>query len=218
MPRTYDRRVLGCCAAAALFVVSCATTGTTAAPAEPATTEQKPPEQKPATPPAQGGTPVNESAQTLASLQARIAEYVELHKKLEGTLPNLPKEASPEQLDKHQRALGRLIQDARRDAKPGDIFVQDARRTIRGLMLRVFQGSDGAKLKASIMDENPGRMKLAVNSRYPDSVPLSTVPPQVLAGLPKLPEELEFRFIGPTLILLDTHAHIIADLIENIIP
>jgi hypothetical protein len=43
------------------------------------------------------------------------------------------------------------------------------------------------------------------------------VPPQVLAVLPKLPEELEYRFIGPRLILLDIHAHTVADYIENIL-
>ena len=82
----------------------------------------------------------------------------------------------------------------------------------------MFAGPDGAALRASIMDENPGKITLAVNSRYPDTVPLSTVPPQVLQGLPKLPEEMEFRFIGRHLILMDVHAHIIVDLIENALP
>ena len=39
-------------------------------------------------------------------------------------------------------------------------------------------------------------MTLKVNGRYPDAVPLSTVPPQVLKGLPNLPEELQYRFVG----------------------
>ena len=68
------------------------------------------------------------------------------------------------------------------------------------------------------MDENPGRLRLRVNGRYPDAVPLSTVPPQVLQGLPKLPEELEYRFIGDRLILIDIHAHIIVDLIDDAFP
>jgi hypothetical protein len=41
------------------------------------------------------------------------------------------------------------------------------------------------------------------------------VPPQVLQQLPKLPEELEYRFIQRTLILFDPHAHIIADFMER---
>jgi hypothetical protein len=44
------------------------------------------------------------------------------------------------------------------------------------------------------------------------------VPPQVLSALPKLPEELEYRFIGDRLILLDKHAHTIADYMNTVFP
>ena len=36
-----------------------------------------------------------------------------------------------------------------------------------------------------------------------------TVPPNILAALPKLPEDLEYRFVNRHMILLDTHAHIV---------
>ena len=49
-------------------------------------------------------------------------------------------------------------------------------------------------------------------------MPVTTVPPQVLAALPKLPEDLEYRFIGDRLILHDIHAHTIVDLIDDAIP
>jgi hypothetical protein len=71
------------------------------------------------------------------------------------------------------------------------------------------------------MDENPvspASLKLAVNSRYPDVVPLTTIPPQVLQTLPELTEDLEYRFVGDWLILLDTHAHIVSDFIEDALP
>jgi hypothetical protein len=74
-------------------------------------------------------------------------------------------------------------------------------------------------LKASIMDESqadPSAVKLMVNGRYPDTVPLTSVPPQVLQTLPKLTEDLEYRFIGDALILLDVHAHVIADFIQRV--
>ena len=57
-----------------------------------------------------------------------------------------------------------------------------------------------------------------VNGRYPDTVPLTTIPPPVLQTLPKLTEDLEYRFIGDSLILLDAHAHVIADFIEDVLP
>ena len=68
------------------------------------------------------------------------------------------------------------------------------------------------------MEENPGPIKLQVNGQYPDNVPLSTMPPQVLAAMPRLAEDLEYRFIGRRLILLDVHANVIVDYIEDALP
>ena len=170
------------------------------------------------TPPSTAARPNRADTPVLADFQARVKTYTALHAKLEETLPGLGKESSPEQIDRHQRALARLLQKARTDAKPGNIFTPDVQAVVRRVMADVFGGSDGAALKSSIMDENPGPIKLSVNGRYPDAVPLSTVPPQVLRGLPELPDELEFRFIGRHLILMDEHAHIIVDLMENVLP
>jgi hypothetical protein len=178
------------------------------------------PEQKPVTPP-----PVNEArplsagdAQGLAEFNDRVTQYAELHQKLEGTLPSLPKETTPQVIDTHQRALEKLIREARKNAKPADIFTPATQRVFRQVLTRVFSGKQGQELKGTVMDENPGKLALTVNSRYPDEVPMSTVPPQVLSSLPKLPEELEYRFIGNRLILLDVHSHTIADYMDNAIP
>jgi hypothetical protein len=161
------------------------------------------------------GQPVNASARALADVQARIAEYVTLHRKLEDTIFTLSKDSTPEEIDKHHRALASLLQQARRGAKPGDIFTASATTVIRRLLDTVFSGPDGAALRASIMDENPGVLKIKINAGYPDSIPLATMPPQVLEGLPRLPDELEYRFLGDRLILMDVHARTIVDLIDN---
>jgi len=89
-------------------------------------------------------------------------------------------------------------------------------RVVRTLLRPIFSGSEGAQIKNEILDkEYKGNAKLVVNARYPDEVPISTVPPQVLASLPKLPEELEYRFIQNSLILFDSHAHIIVDFMDR---
>jgi hypothetical protein len=44
------------------------------------------------------------------------------------------------------------------------------------------------------------------------------VPPQILRVLPLLPQGMEYRFIGTSLILLDAHAHIIADYLTGAVP
>jgi hypothetical protein len=162
---------------------------------------------------------VNPTAKAIAEFEDEVKEYVELHQKLEKQLPALPNDATPAAIDEHQRALGALIQKARRGAKQGDIFERETRPILRKLLYGIFTGPDGAKLRASMMDENPGpAVKLVINGRYPDTIPLSTVPPQVLQTLPQLPEELEYRFIDDRLILLDRHAHIIVDYLTGAVP
>jgi hypothetical protein len=165
-----------------------------------------------------GSQPVNDEAKAMAGFLERVNQYVALHQKLENSIPKLSKESTPEQIDEHQRSLAKLIQDARQGAKPGDLFTPESQAVIKGLLAKVFGGPDGAALKASVMDENPGVPSLKVNGRYPDDVPVSTIPPQLLEHLPKLPEEMEFRFVGNTLILMDTHAHIVADFIRDSFP
>jgi hypothetical protein len=167
--------------------------------------------QTPKAPPA-----VNANAATLKEFTRRVDEYVAVHKKVESTLPNLPKQTTPQAIDKHQRALATLIQQARKTAKQGDVFHPAMQRLLRNLLRPIFSGADGAQIKAEILDnEYKGNVKLVVNGRYPDEVPISTVPPQVLAQLPRMPEELEYRFVQTNLILFDTHAHTIADYVVD---
>lgn len=207
----------------AFILVACSPTPAQESQQKPATQQPPPPKTPPATPEDRAGQPggpmrVNNDARIAAEFTKRVQAYVELHKKLESTLPKLSKEATAEEIDQYQRALARLIEAARKDAKQGEIFTPEIRAYFRRLLAAVFAGTDGRLLKASIMDENPGPIKLRVNGRYPDNVPLSTMPPQVLAMLPRLPEELQFRFIGERLILLDNHALIVVDYIENALP
>jgi hypothetical protein len=220
MIRLLARRIFALAIATSLSMAACAKAAAPAAGDDrgkpPATATATPARPAPQT--AKPDQPVNPDAKALAGFLDRVNEYVKVHQKLEATLPHLPKEATPQQIDKNQRALGALIQDARRTAKRGDLFTPESQIVIKRLLAKVFGGPDGAALKASIMDENPGIPKIGVNQRYPDDVPLSTIPPQVLEGLPKLPEEMEFRFVGNTLVLMDVHAHIIADYVPDAFP
>jgi len=203
-------------AAAVLTLGACTRGDSPAAP--PATTES--PASAPPTERVVGPLSPAE-AQALATMNDRVKAYIELHQKIERSLPKLPDEATQEQIVENQRAFETLLRQARATAKPGDIFTPEARPVIKRLLATIFGGPDGQQLKASIMDENPVdpvALKLTVNGRYPDTVPLTTVPPQVLQTLPQLTEDLEYRFIGDWLILLDTHAHVIADFIDNALP
>lgn len=168
-----------------------------------------------ATPQAKQPSRVNASAAAVQGFLKRVAAYVALHKKLEDTLPTLPEQTTPQVIDTHQRTLAALIQAARKDAKQGDLLIPAMQQHIRAVLRPVFSGAAGRQLKAEIMDNEVKDVTLKVNGRYPDEVPISTVPPQVLLVLPKLPEELEYRFIKHSLILFDPHAHIIVDYMDR---
>ena len=60
-----------------------------------------------------------------------------------------------------------------------------------------------AKMWAVIMDENPGAFGHDIDGTYPEGKTFSTVPGLVLAQLPELPDDIQFRFVGRHLILYD---------------
>ena len=158
---------------------------------------------------------VSADSSTVGDFEKRVTDYVSLQKQLTGSLKRLPDQASPKEIDTHQRALAALIAKARSDARQGDIFIPGIQTYIRGVVRRVLTGPDGPKIKASLMDENPMRMKIEINGRYPDEIPMSTMPPDVLSALPQLPEDLEYRFVGNRLILLDTRYHLVIDFVPD---
>jgi len=88
------------------------------------------------------------------------------------------------------------------------------------------QGTSGKAVKADVKEElkeNAEEQKeeggkpvvLKVNAMYPPDTPLPSTPPQVLRSLPKLPEQLEYRIVGKTLIIRDVEANIIVDFVPN---
>jgi hypothetical protein len=157
-------------------------------------------------------------APVLVAFEQRVQAYMKLHREAEQQGPTLPKEASLEEIDRSQRALLQRVSSARAGARQGDVFTPPMEALVRRLLARVFGGPDGQQLLKSIMDENPEGITLTVNGRYPDDVPMATMPPDVLATLPKLPEGLEYRFVGEAFAIVDVPAHLIVDFIPNALP
>ena len=158
-------------------------------------------------------------AEALEEFHEETDEYVALHNKLESQLPPLPTQAAPEQLQAHEIGLGDLIVSARRRAKQGDIFERAVEQLIRERAQKVFASLHGAQDNAVIQDEQSERNVAArVNQRYPVDVPISTMTASVLASLPRLPPELQYRFLGRHLILIDVGARIIVDYMPDVLP
>jgi len=155
---------------------------------------------------------------TITRFLERVKAYVAQRDKLEASLPSLPKQTTPEQIDQHQRALEALVRSSRSNARIGDLFGADMTAYLRKRLQQVFAGPDGPTMRAQILEEYPGPTPLTVNGRYPESVPLSNIPHPVFAVLPELPDAVEFRFVGPQLVVLDSRARLIVDFIRNALP
>ena len=168
-------------------------------------------------PPSGARDALDESA--LKEFRQEIGDYIALHKKLESTLAPLPTETSPEKIRAHELELQKLLSAARVRAQEGDLFVSEVRPTIRRLVGEVLSGPEGRERLKEIREE-AGERKVSVelNARYQDDVPLSAVPFDLLKALPQLPDELEYRFLGNHLILLDVHARMIADVLRDVLP
>jgi hypothetical protein len=143
--------------------------------------------------------------------------YVAERNRLEQQLPKLTGNEEPDQIKDRQEKLRQAIRTARVDAQEGDVFTNEAAPAIKSLVRAEFRGPDGRLTRLTVMEENPGSFKCDVNALYPEDRPLSTIPLDLLSRLPKLPDDLEYRFVGRHLILRDGKANLIVDCMRNVI-
>lgn len=159
------------------------------------------------------------TAAALSAFRRALDKYMTMRRDLERTLPPLPTQADAAKIDEYELALGKLITRARSHALQGDLFVPEVRPLVLRLCRKVLTSPDGRAALEEIGDESLERsLQPRINERYPDGVPLSAVPYQLLKILPPLPDELEYRFLGEDLILIDIDARIIVDFLRHAIP
>jgi hypothetical protein len=163
------------------------------------------------------GTKVNPEAAVLADFQKRLADYQKLRDKAAKGAAAMKPTTEPAEIKAAQQALAERIRAARADAKPGDIFTPDVRIAFRRLMYPEVEGPQGGQTKAAMEEDTPKTLPLKVNAEYPEGEPRPTVPPNVLANLPRLPKELDYRIIDRHLILHDVDANLIVDFIPHAI-
>jgi hypothetical protein len=177
-----------------------------------------------AQPPAAGGQQVNPDAAAIKDFKDRIDAYMKLRGKEERGDAKPQETKDPAEIRATQDALAAKIRAARQDAKPGDIFTPEIRSLFRRLIYPELKGPTAKETKQAIEEvDDEGKATpskstiLKVNARYPASAPLPTVPPNLLARLPQIPEALEYRVVNKDLILRDVNANLIVDFIPNAI-
>lgn len=160
-------------------------------------------------------TQVNYGAAVMAGFKTRVDAYVELRKKIDDGAPPQKKTEDPADIKVAQQAIAERIRAARADAKQGDFFTPEITAEFKRL-LRPEVKEKGTK--ELMKEDKPTGVPFKVNAPYPDKQPLLTSPPNVLANLPPLPKDIDYRFVGKHLILRDGRANLILDYILNAIP
>jgi hypothetical protein len=159
--------------------------------------------------------PVNGQAAALQDFQMRLKAYVDLRRSLAQKQKPLSTTPSPAELARRQQALAAAIQMARATAKRGDIIPPLVAAQIEAA-IRADLKTRSASDKRATLAEVPAAVKPAINQTYPSDA-VATVPPLLLTNLPRLPDNLQYRFYGRHMLLLDTDAQIIVDYIADVL-
>jgi len=152
------------------------------------------------------------------SFEARTRIYAKLRNRVEGKLSKLSKNSTPEAIASHKKAFENGVRLARSGAKPGDIITADTAAYLRRMIRAEFKGEDRGEVKAIILDAETAGVPLKVNYPYPETKEVSTVPPTLLLKLPQLPKEVNYRFAGRHMLLIDKENGLILDYMLNALP
>lgn len=159
---------------------------------------------------------VNPQAEAIARFSERVTAYLALQKTIEAKLPPQKETNDPERIKVHVTSFASGIRAARPDAKPGDIFNGAAEQFRR--IIREDAKDRSVRDAFAAMQEVPRNIRPRVNADYPETAALATVPPLILKRLQRLPDGLEYRFMGRDLILRDTKANLIVDVLREAVP
>jgi hypothetical protein len=156
------------------------------------------------------------TAGAVADFTKQVNAYMDLHRKEEGALPGVKSGATPAEVLAFETALAGRIKAARATAKQGDFFTPAVTSIFKKIFEDYYKRRSGRELRL-LFDEVPN-FKPAVNMTYPVDAPKANFPPRLALDLPQLPEELEYRLVGVSLILRDSKANLIIDYLPNIVP
>lgn len=160
---------------------------------------------------------VNRNAAIAADFDKRVTDYMKLRQKAQSGLAEPKNTDSAEKISQYQHELADRIRSQRADAKPGEIFTPEISGLFRRLVHQALDGPDGEQIRKSYAHAEPLHgLRLDVNQAYPDATPLQSMPPSLLLNLPKLPKELEYRFVGRELLLRDTAANLVVDVVPDL--
>lgn len=152
----------------------------------------------------------------IAEFNRQVGGYVELRRTIEGTVPAIKVSANPAEIGAAVETLGESIRKARSDAREGDIFVPAAAGIFRRIIREQYQ-TRFRELLQMTHEDTPPLTRPVVNGPWSGAA-YTFMPPDLLSRFPRLPVGLQYRFVNRDLVLWDSHANVILDILRNAIP
>jgi len=159
---------------------------------------------------------VNPAGEATAAFKKRLDDYLKLRSAITAKIPDVSETHDPIKISAREKALGEAIGAARASAKPGDLF-DGISPYITQIIAKDWASRSAADRKA-IFKELPAGVKVDINKPYPTTLPLLTVPSNLLVNLPILPDDLEYRIVDRYLLLRDRDANLVIDILPNALP
>ena len=153
--------------------------------------------------------------QVLRSFTQSVERYAALHRE---ALESVPRElcGGPEELELTRSLLDSEIRRLRPHAREGDIFTPEVARLMRRRVEAAVRNAGWIPPDPEIgADGRPIRRVAEVNAAY--SPYFGPHPWSVFRALPPLPDELEYRFVGRDLVLIDVLANLVVDVLRQAI-
>ena len=144
----------------------------------------------------------------------RVQAYMEFRNDFTEMVPPLKAGPDREAIETASNALAGALRAARPQARIGDIFAPDVVVAFRQRIDDAIrqQGRAAEDLLAEMASEaSLFHPRLAVNARFDWSCSAAT-PGFLIAALPPLPDELQYRFVDGDLVLVDIPARLIVDI------
>ena len=161
---------------------------------------------------------VVDEAAAIAQFEAAIAKYMALRQRLRSEITGPVPNSTPTELTRASDSLAAAIQRARSGAKEGNIFIAPVTVVVKRRVEEVIRRDQLGPILANIDDEEPSVKTPSIHLRFPLASQMATMPPSLLAALPELPKELEYRIVGSYLVLRDVDAALIIDYIPAAVP
>jgi hypothetical protein len=162
--------------------------------------------------------PVASADEALAAFAAATRDYAQLHRRVEQQLGPVDINARPEAIARAIELMAAAMREARPQARQGDFFTPALVPYLRSKVARALADAGLTRDDVRISELVEGIDSSAATLRVHDMFPWALCTPKVpcvMAALPDLPPELQYRIVGDHLVLVDVHASLIVDVLPD---